>query len=96
MSPEQFNQLLAVLTKLADRTYTLTQAADWPILAIMAGLLLAVISRMWVDLKATIREGRREGKNELAEFKAEHEKEHSRIWQAHRDCQVDCCVRGKE
>lgn len=97
MNPEQFNQLLGALVKLAERPYTLTGAADWPILAAMAGLLIAVIGWMWVDLKATIRDGRSEWKTELTAFKAEHDKEHDRLWQAHRDCQVDCCVnRGRE
>lgn len=97
MTPDQFHQLLAALVKLAERPYTLTSAADWPILATMAGLLIAVIGWMWIDLKNTIKEGRRESKDELGDFKLEHEKEHSRIWQAHRDCQIDCCVnRGKE
>ena len=94
MSNDQFAQLLALLTKLADKTYTLTGAQDWPILATMAGLLIAVIGWMWVDLKATIREGRAEWKTELTTYKTEHDKEHDRIWQAHRDCQLDCCVRG--
>jgi hypothetical protein len=95
MSPDQFAQLLSVLTKLADRTYTLTGAADWPIMATLAGLLIAVLGWMWVDLKATIKEGRSECRGELDKFKTEHEKEHSRIWQAHRDCQIDCCIKDK-
>ena len=99
MTPDQFNQLLALLAKLADKSYTLTSAQDWPILATMAGLLIAVIGWMWVDLKATIREGRQEWKTELTTFKTEHAVEHQRIWDAHRDCQLDCCVhkgKGKE
>ena len=78
MTPDQFTQLLAVLTKLSERSYTLTGAADWPILATMAGLLIAVIGWMWVDLKATIREGRQEWKTELTAYKTEHEKEEKR------------------
>lgn len=94
MSPEQFAQLLAVLTKLSERPYTLTGAQDWPIMATMAGLLIAVIAWMWVDLKATIKDGKHEAKNELAVFKEEHKGEHDRIWAAHRDCQIDCCRKG--
>lgn len=96
MTPDQFNQLIALLSRLADKSYTLTGASDWPILATMAGLLIAVIGWMWVDLKATIREGRAEWKTELTSYKTEHDKEHDRLWQAHRDCQIDCCVsKGK-
>ena len=96
MNPEQFSQFLAVFSKLVDRPYTLTGAADWPILAAMATVLVTVIAWMWIDLKATIRDGRSEWKTELATFKTEHDKEHDRLWQAHRDCQIDCCPRGKE
>lgn len=94
MSPDQFNQLLAALSKLADRPYTLTGAADWPILAFMLVIFIGVIGWMWRDLKATIKDGRQENKADLSEYKQTHSEEHKNLWQALKDCQGDCCPRG--
>lgn len=79
MAPEQFQQLLVVLQKIADKPYTLTGAADWPMLMAMGGMVSALVLLMWCDLRGQM---------------GENKKEHARIWQAQADCQDDCCPRG--
>jgi len=81
MTPDQFAQLLALLAKIADHPYTITGAADWPILAVMGTLLGALIAFMWHDLGAKI-----------IEHKRDDEKAHDAVWRAMRDCKDDCCV----
>lgn len=79
MTPDQFQQLLSVLQKIADKQYTLTGAADWPMLVAMGGLITGLIGFMWLDLRG-----------KLVDNKTEHEK----LWRAMADCQDDCCPRG--
>jgi hypothetical protein len=85
MTADQFNLLLAALARLTEKPYTLTGAADWPILMVVGGALIAVISFMWVDLRSKI-----DGN------KTDNEKSHDTLWLALRDCQHDCCPRKKE
>jgi hypothetical protein len=96
MSPDQFVQLLTVINRLTGQQYTITGAADWPILAAIGGILLLAIAAMWADLKATIKEYRTEWRSELSAVKSENDKDHDIIWDAIRDCQNDCCPRKKE
>lgn len=107
MNPDQVQLLLQHLGKIADniagRPYTITQAADWPILVVVGGGLVALIAVMWHDLKGTMRDGkeemkgiRAEWKGDLLQHKEENEKSLDLLWQAHRDCQADCCPRKKE
>lgn len=79
MTTDQFNQLLIVLQKIADKQYTLTGAADWPMLVAMAGLVSVLIGCMWFDLRGGMKENR---------------SEHDKMWKAMADCQDDCCPRG--
>ena len=96
MTPEQFTQLLSLLKELASKTYTITGAADWPILAIVGGGLVSVIAFMWVDLRSVIKDNRSEWRQELEKQKSDNDKAHDLLWDAHRDCQHECCPRRKE
>jgi hypothetical protein len=112
MTAEQFAKLLEVLSKLAEKQhYTITGAADWPILVVVGGgclaMLMAAIGCMWADLRSWIKEGREEWRGEIKEhkaenerdqkeYKAENERDHDLIWAAMRDCQGDCCPRKKD
>jgi hypothetical protein len=80
ITPEQINQLLILLTKIADRQYTITGSTDWPILAFMAGGFFVLIGVMWADLRS-----------DRKERMEENEKDHDKIWNAMRDCKEDCC-----
>lgn len=104
MSPQQFELLIATLEKLSNRlgTYTITGAADWPILAPVAGLMVAMIAYMWHDLKATLKTDRDTWRVTMAEQRLELERVETRcrieaekgddkIWTAIRHCQEDCC-----
>lgn len=80
MTPDQFQQLLLVLQKIADKPYTLTGAADWPMLMALGAMISALIGAMWIDLR---------GNNK------DNKDEHGKLWKAMADCQDDCCPRGK-
>lgn len=81
LTQEQFQQLLIVLRQIADKQFTITQAADWPMLVAMGGMLAVLLGCMWMDLR-----GR---------FTA-NDREHDKLWQSQSDCQADCCSRGKD
>ena len=100
MNPDQVQQLLASLAKIAGelsvrQQYTLTGAADWPILIVIGGILISLAAFMWVDLKSTIREHRGELREELTKHINDDERDHEKIWKAFGDCQSDCCPRDK-
>jgi len=91
MTPEQFARLLDLLEQMGERQYTITGAADWPILVTIGGILIAAIGFMWIDLKSTIKENRGEWRDELEKHRVENEKGHDLIWQSIKDCKDDCC-----
>ena len=93
MTPEQFQQLLVVLQKIAERQYTITGAADWPILAAVGGALCAVLAFMWLDLRSSMKEHRYEWQRTIEKHEDENGKAVDLLWQAHRDCQTECCPR---
>jgi hypothetical protein len=95
MTTEHIQQLLLLLSKIADKPYTITGAADWPILAVVGGILLAVIGAMWADLRAAMKEGREEWRQQLNEVEAKNDRAHDLVWEAMRDCQSDCCPRKR-
>jgi len=96
MTPEQFTQLLVLLEKLAGKQFTIAGAADRNILATVGGALVAVLAFMWIDLRSAIKEHRGEWREELERHKAENEKDLKIVWDAHRDCQHECCPRRKD
>lgn len=91
MNPEQISQLLNLLERIAARNYTLTGAADWPILVAVGGLLIGIIGMMWADLRTSIKESRREWQEAMKEHRVENEKNSNILWEALRHCQDDCC-----
>lgn len=95
MTPEQFTQLMALLKELliTSRTYTLTGAADWPVLAVACIGLVGLLVYIWGDLKTTITGNRTEQKKELEKEEAERKRQDDMIWAAMRTCQEDCCPR---
>lgn len=103
MTPEQTAKLIELLSKIADalstpKPYTITGAADWPILlvvsgilAILIGLIGGMIRLMWSDLRLSMRDSKNEWREAVAQAKHDEEKEHDLLWSALRDCQGDCC-----
>ena len=87
MTPEQIQEIIAALKAIASgpKGYTLTGAADWPLLIIVGAGLVVLLGMMWADLRANIRDNRSEWKGEA-----------TTIWAAMKDCQDDCCPRGKK
>ena len=88
MTSEQFAQLLKAIS---DRPYTLTGAADWPLLVVLGVGLVGLIGLMWNDLKDTIRNHRGEWQIALNQYKEEHKQEHDHIWTSMEKCKDDCC-----
>lgn len=99
LTPEQIKMLLDVLNKIAanlsDKNYTITGAADWPILLVLGGLILSMVAFMWRDLRSVLKESKEDWREKLAEHKVENEKNFDLIWAAHRDCERECCPRRK-
>ena len=91
MTHEDFLQLLTVLTKLADRQYTISGASDWPILLVVGGILLTAIAMMWSDLKTSMKESKQDWQDDLRSHKEDDSKAHDAVWSAMRDCKDDCC-----
>ena len=98
MTPEQLERIVHALEKLATKNqpYTITGAADWPILVALGFILVSLIGFMWRDLRGYIKDNRSDWKEALTEHKSESKKENDIIWAAMRDCQSDCCPRVKE
>lgn len=95
MTTEQFAKLIEAISQLSSKSYTLTSAADWPILVTVGGILFTMIVMMWTDLKNTIKDHRGEWQHAIDRHTAENEKEIKIIWDAMRECQSDCCPRKK-
>ena len=100
MNPDQVQQLLASLAKIAEglstqQQYTITGAVDYPILVAIGSILVALAAFMWVDLRNTIKDNRGELREELTKHINDDERDHEKIWKAFGDCQSDCCPRDK-
>lgn len=66
--------LQAIAAKLTPPTYTITGAADWPILLALGGVvsfllvvLIAVVGFMWKGLESSLKEWRKEMRGEMKE-----------------------------
>lgn len=105
-SQEQFTQLLAALKGMGPQQYTITGAADWPMLLVIGGMLVGAVAMMWADLRSKLSTHQTDLRAELADLKTTNAKEHDDmkkantksnddIWAAMRDCQDDCCPRKR-
>lgn len=90
MDAEQINRLLDLLEQIAEKstTYTLTGAADWPLLVFLCGILFALIGTMWWSILAAVKTNKEDTTRDI-----------DNIWKGMRDCKNDCCphlrTRGK-
>ena len=87
MDPAQINKIVSALEKIASApsaVYTITGAADWPLLVVLGGAVVALICFMWADLRSTMKENRTDAKTDI-----------DTLWKAMRECQDDCCPRRK-
>ncbi|MDD3814445.1 MAG: hypothetical protein PHZ02_07340 [Desulfocapsaceae bacterium] len=91
MNTDQFNQLLLLLGKIADKQYTITGATDWPMVYVLGGIFVIVFGGMWVDLRGTIKNNKDEWKSALIAHEQAEEKQFDHVWRSQRDCQSDCC-----
>lgn len=87
INQQQFDQLIALLTTIAEKPSTITGMQDWPMLLVLfsmfGGVLLLLIGAIIGHLLSRSEADRKENK-------ADHE----RIWKAHEDCQTECCPRA--
>lgn len=95
MDPYQFRVLVALLEKLLNRQFTLTSAADWPLLVVVGTALVGLIVFMWVDLRTIVKDNRQDAMKEISDVKVHAEKEIDDLWRAMKDCQNECCPRKK-
>lgn len=95
MNPDQFNQLLAVLIKIADKRHAITEAVDWPMLAAMVtlfgGIVIALIGAMWIDLKRGYERQRQCADKDHDLIRKDFEKDIANLKKDIEDCQEDCC-----
>lgn len=92
----QFAQLLTALNRIADRQFTISEAADWPLAIILLGALGILVGLMWKDMKAAIAglqnsmiDQRKETKDDVAVV----EKQLAELWRVLRMCQQRHAVR---
>jgi len=86
LTPEQFKVLLDAIL---SRTYTLTGAADWPILAVMCSALFGLIGLMWFGLERSLRDLHSDWQRDLRIHSAENDKQIDGLWTALRDCKEE-------
>ncbi|HBA73494.1 MAG TPA: hypothetical protein DCZ63_15265 [Geobacter sp.] len=107
MTPDQFSQLLAMLSKIIEKQYTITSATDWPMLVVLFGcfgtIIVALICFMWVDLgkrydgqKTDDKDAHEAIDKTINTLKEDHEKVHAALWNSMKSCQDDCCPRGEK
>ena len=101
MTSEQIAQLLKLIERIADRPFTITQAADWPMVVIFLTVFCACIGLFWRDVgmridavKEIVKETKATDCREHEALKKEFERGDQLIWDAMKDCQADCCPRG--
>lgn len=84
MTDQQFIQLIALLEKVINKQFTITGAADWPLLVVLGGLIATLVSTlvclMWRDLKGSISSLKMDFKEELKAYKEDNDKSHDIIW----------------
>jgi len=89
MNPMQFSEFIEVLERLLARQYTITGAADWPLLLTIGGvlgavlmMLIAIIGFMWRDIRAVVKDNRGEWREELLRHEEKNENAHKELWGA--------------
>ena len=105
MEPSQFDKLIIALTELGKTItdasqvqYTITGAADWPILvafggilAIFLAVLMGMVSSMRTDIINTIKDNRKEWREELAKAENQLWDETKAIRDDLKYCKEKCC-----
>lgn len=93
MNPEQISRLLDLLEQIAkkDQTYTITGAADWPILAAIGIIIVALIGAMWNDQRSGMKEYKTDLLVAIKDVKDDSRDDIDNVWKAMRDCKTDCC-----
>ena len=92
MTPDQVAQLLNLLEKIAGRSFTITQASDWPLFVFLSAIGFALLGLMWRDLGQKLTSGMAAADRSMDAHKADNVREYDKIWSALRDCQEDCCI----
>ena len=90
LSPEQITEIVQAI-KHAAQPATLTSLADWPLLAVLASIIMLLIGAMWRAVNNTINDQRLEMRLLLTEIKEEQRRQIDFLWKALRDCQNERC-----
>ena len=94
LTPEQFKELLTVLTKIADKPFSIAGASDWSMLVALGVVIMATIGFGGKWIIFSISKDISVLAQALVMHKAEDDKDHDRIWASHEDCQRECCPRA--
>jgi hypothetical protein len=96
MTDSQFTIMIEILRKIADRQFTISGAADWPLLVALATIICAIIvgggSLFWRDVKSNIREV----KDALEKMSRCDKAARDELWEEIKACQDECCPRGRK
>ena len=95
MTDIQIEHALKLLEKIVEQAnhYTLTGAADWPLLVAIGGILIGLLAWMWAHLHATIQQHRDDLRTMLTELKQDGQQQARVLWKALEECQNQCCPR---
>ena len=93
LTPEQFKEMMVVLTKIADKQFSIAGASDWAMLVALGVVIMATIGFGGQWIISSISKDINLLSASLNTHKAEDDKAHDRIWAVHEDCQRECCPR---
>lgn len=72
MTPEQFNQFINKLGMIVDQQpYTITGAADWPILLTGGSIVFILGGIMWKDLRNTLASNTKSLSKDISDLKSD-------------------------
>lgn len=99
MTAEQITLLLSYLEKIATKltappTYTITGAADWPVILVGGAAFAAILGVMWRDIRQLLLTLQRDGKTSLEKHATENKADFIKLWDELRACQRSDCPRG--
>jgi hypothetical protein len=71
MTPDQFVKLLEVIEKVSTKTFSISDATDWPLIVFGGGVILTLVGVMWRDLRMAVISSIRRLSDDLRDFKQE-------------------------
>lgn len=101
MDPEQFDEIIHIAESISQsikampHTHPITASSDWPLLASMGGIIVALILFIWNDLKTMIRENDKAIARSIDRETSNRKEQNNEIWAEIRRCQENCPATGE-